>query len=109
MHCDVRVENGKEGGVKKGSSLKDCANKVLQDFDDYPWQKQAKCRLVPCKGLRLSQTVLYISFTPSTPFEILSSETLRIKKIYPLFAQDKSMVKAFSEIAIALSVNRPVK
>ena len=107
MHCDVRVENGKEGGVKKGSSIN--LNKVLQDFDDYPWQKQAKCRLVPCKGLRLSQTVLYISFTPSTPFEILSSETLRIKKIYPLFAQDKSMVKAFSEIAIALSVNRPVK
>ena len=53
--------------------------------------------------------VLYISFTPRTPFEILSSETLRIKKIYPLFAKDKSMVKDFSEIAIASSVNRPVK
>lgn len=100
MHCDVRVENGKEGGVKKVSSLRDCASKVLQDFDDYPWQKQAKCRLVQCKGLRLSQTLT------NCP---LSSETLRIKKIYPLFAQDKSMVKDFSEIAIASSVNRPVK
>ena len=105
----MRVENGKEGGVKKGSSLRDCASKELQDFDDYPWQKQAKCRLVPCKGLRLSQTVLYISFTPSTPLEILSSETLKIKKIYPLVAQDKSMVKDFSEIAVVSSINRPVK
>ena len=109
MHCDVRVQNGEECGVKKVSSLRDCASKELQDFDDYPWQKQAKCRLVPCKGLRLSQTVLYISFTPSTPFEILSSKTLRIKKIYPLFALDKSMVKDFNEIAMASSVNRPVK
>ena len=94
---------------KKVSSLRDCASKVAQDFDDYPWQKQAKCRLVLCKGLRLSQTVLYISFTPSTPLEILSSETLKIKKIYPLVAQDKSMVKDFSEIAVVSSINRPVK
>ena len=90
MHCDVRVENGKECGVEKVSSLRDCASKVLQDFDDYPWKKQAKSRLTPRKGLRLSQTVLYISFTPSTPFEILSSETVRIKRIYPLFAQAKA-------------------
>ena len=78
MHCDVRVENGKEGGVKKGLSLRDCASKGLQDFMTILGKNKPSAVLYCVKGRKGLDSHKRFSIFPSHQEHLLKFCPLRL-------------------------------